>query len=159
MVGAASDKEVLLVAVDNSEASLKLAEFVGKHFPKGFKVNVVHVQCQESYPVAGGSSAAAFSAETQDAINEDQENETIQFLQDVVLPKFAAAGIDATPKVLRVRGSGNSVIGEAICKHADQLKPTFVILTKHSKSALATFFVGSVTKYCLAHIRQPVLVI
>ncbi len=52
----------------------------------------------------------------------------------------------------------NDSIGSIVCKRAEQLMATVVVLAKHNKGAIAEFFVGSVTNYCTKHCKSPVLV-
>lgn len=59
----------------------------------------------------------------------------------------------------RVLGSSTSLIGETICKQAAELDAAFTLLTKSSKNAITNFFVGSVTKYCVQHSQNAVVVL
>lgn len=59
----------------------------------------------------------------------------------------------------RVLGSSTSLIGETICKQAAELDAAFTLLTKSSKNAITKFFVGSVTKYCVQHSQNAVVVL
>ncbi|KXZ53367.1 hypothetical protein GPECTOR_7g1263 [Gonium pectorale] len=52
----------------------------------------------------------------------------------------------------------NESIGAVICKRADQLNASCVVMAKHNKGAIKEFFVGSVCNYCTHHCKAPVLV-
>ena len=80
-------------------------------------------------------------------------------MNDVFLPRASAAGACATATIEHCDSDGSSVIGEAICEFVQHRKPTALVLMKQSKSALARFFVGSVTKYCAANCHVPVIIV
>ena len=50
-------------------------------------------------------------------------------------------------------------IGEAVCKRASALNAAAVCMAKHTRSGLAEFFLGSTTKYCVAHCKSPLVVL
>lgn len=84
--------------------------------------------------------------------------ESAHFLHDRLAPKLEAAGFKAKTVLLRHSSDGASAIGAAICKHAETINAKMVVLTKTSKSALAKFFTGSVTRYAIDHSPAPVLI-
>lgn len=53
----------------------------------------------------------------------------------------------APGEVLASLPADNDSIGAVICKRADQLNASAVVLAKHNKGAIKEFFVGSVTNY------------
>ena len=50
-------------------------------------------------------------------------------------------------------------IGELICVRAEELQTPAVVMSKHSQGAIKEFFLGSVTKYCTQHCKQPVIIL
>ena len=87
-----------------------------------------------------------------------QEVQSARFLHDQVAPRLEKAGFQVKTVVLRHNTDASSSIGAAICKHADTISASMIVMTKISKSAIVKFFCGSVTRYCVAHSSVPVLV-
>uniref|UniRef100_A0A6U2J0P9 UspA domain-containing protein n=1 Tax=Chlamydomonas euryale TaxID=1486919 RepID=A0A6U2J0P9_9CHLO len=52
----------------------------------------------------------------------------------------------------------NDSIGSIICKRAEQVNASAVIMAKHTKGMIKEFIVGSATNYCTRNCRSPVLV-
>eukprot|EP00798_Chlamydomonas_sp_ICE-L_P004764 gene4764-34515_t len=50
-------------------------------------------------------------------------------------------------------------IGRVICRRAERLGASCVVLAKHNRGAIKEFFLGSVTSYCLHHCKMPMLII
>ena len=50
-------------------------------------------------------------------------------------------------------------IGEIICVRAHDLKTPAVVMAKHNQGSIKEFFMGSVSKYCTHHCKQPVIVL
>ena len=50
-------------------------------------------------------------------------------------------------------------IGELICVRAADLKTPAVVMAKHNQTSIKEFFMGSVSKYCTHHCKQPVIVL
>ncbi|KAL3135559.1 hypothetical protein ABBQ38_006038 [Trebouxia sp. C0009 RCD-2024] len=150
----------VLVAVDNSEATLRLVDFAAKHFHgPDYTLHILHIQAVEAAALPGGAGAAAFAYETSDALSEEQEAEARKFLQEVVQPRLSKVNLKPVLHMKRVLGSSSSLIGETICKQAAELDAAFTLLTKSSKNAITKFFVGSVTKYCVQHSQNAVVVL
>lgn len=154
----ASGKGTVLVAVDDSEASLRLVDFVAKTFP-GYEVILTHVHCNEVYPGAGGSGGAYFAQDNQSANNEASEEREVMFMKDTLCPRLEAAGVKPKTELVRIMAAGNKAIANALCKRAENLKPDFLVLSKRSKNAVTMFFVGSCTQDCIRHAPCPIVVV
>eukprot|EP00798_Chlamydomonas_sp_ICE-L_P004230 gene4230-14344_t len=56
-------------------------------------------------------------------------------------------------------------IGQVVSQHAEELDAKMIIMMRHHRKHLPdvldikTFFIGSVTKYCMLHCKQPVFVV
>ncbi len=74
-------------------------------------------------------------------------------------PRLSKVNLKPVLHMKRVLGSSTSLIGETICKQAAELDAAFTLLTKSSKNAITKFFVGSVTKYCVQHSQNAVVVL
>lgn len=72
--------------------------------------------------------------------------------------KLAAKSIPYQVEIAHFLTDADS-IGEAICKRAEALSAAVVLLAKHQKGALSEFFLGSSTKYCITHCKQPLVVL
>jgi len=88
-----------------------------------------------------------------------QEAEARKFLQEVVQPRLNKVNVKVVLHIKRVLGSSTSLIGDTICKQAAELDAAFTLLTKSSKNAITKYFVGSVTKYCVKHSQNAVVVL
>lgn len=49
-------------------------------------------------------------------------------------------------------------IGTVLCKKADELNAAVLVVSRHTKSKLQQFFLGSVSGFCVQHSKRPVLV-
>lgn len=125
----------------------------------GYDVILTHVHCKEVYPGAASSGGAFFSADVQAANNLQAEEKELRFVKDTLCPRLEAAGVKPQMELVRIASSGNKAISEALCKRAEKLNPKFLVLSKHSKSAAAIFFVGSVTQECIRHAPCAVVII
>lgn len=50
-------------------------------------------------------------------------------------------------------------IGRAVCKKAEELGAEPLVVAAHDRSAIETLLLGSVSKYCVAHSKRPVLLL
>jgi nucleotide-binding universal stress UspA family protein len=85
--------------------------------------------------------------------------ETEHFLHKVFEPKASANGAEVISHVINARSDSSGVIGGAICNYVEKHKPAALIMMRQNKSAMTTFFVGSVTKHCAVHCPAPVIVV
>lgn len=90
--------------------------------------------------------------QTQAAASED-------FLEEVFIPKAAAAAAEVSAGILH-KGSDSSMnTGRAICEFADKLQPAALVLMKQNKAPVSHFFRGSLstaasTPMCLSSLCQ-----
>ena len=75
------------------------------------------------------------------------------------MPKAESAGAEVKPVVVAVHNDSSSNIGAAICHYAATVKADALVLMRENKSAVARFFLGSVTKYCAAHSLTPIVIV
>jgi len=150
---------LILLGVDDSPASLKLIDFVAEHFKKGHEFVVTHVHCKELYPLAAGAGGAFFAQHARDVMDREAEEKEVLFLKQNIFPRLEAAGVKFKTELVRTSDRGSSAISTALCKRAEMLKPEFLVLSKHSKSSVAAFFVGSVTQECIRRAPCPVVIV
>jgi nucleotide-binding universal stress UspA family protein len=82
-----------------------------------------------------------------------------EFLKKVFIPKASSKGAEVKATLLHSNPDGSNNIGAAICAWTETHKPAALLMMKENKSAVARFFVGSVTKYCATHCNVPVVII
>ncbi len=75
------------------------------------------------------------------------------------IPKASSAGAEVIATMLHSDPDGSNDIGAAICNYVEKHKPVALLMMKHSKSALARFFLGSVTRYCAIHCHASVIIV
>ncbi len=50
-------------------------------------------------------------------------------------------------------------IGLAVCKKAEELQASMLVMAAHNKSRFEEIIMGSTSKYCVAHCKKPVLLL
>lgn len=88
-----------------------------------------------------------------------QVEATQDFLNNIFIPKASEAGAKVTVTILHSDPDGSRAVGAAICNFVEEHKPVALVLMKQNKSAVARFFVGSVTKYCATKCHVPVIIV
>jgi nucleotide-binding universal stress UspA family protein len=84
---------------------------------------------------------------------------TEEFLQKVFIPEATSAGASVLASILQAEAEGSAGVGQAICDFVNKDKPSALVVMKQNKSALARFFLGSVTKHCATHSHCPVVIV
>ncbi|ORY44499.1 adenine nucleotide alpha hydrolases-like protein, partial [Rhizoclosmatium globosum] len=70
----------------------------------------------------------------------------------------ALADPNHTDKFFAVRVLCSERAGEAICKLVDETQPDILVLGSSGKSHLESFFLGSVSQYCIQNANCPLVV-
>lgn len=84
--------------------------------------------------------------------------EAKEFMKRRFVTKLASRSIAYKVEIVHFL-TDNDSIGEAVCKRAEALSAAAVVMAKHQRGAIAEFFLGSVTKYCTTHCKQPLIVL
>jgi len=92
--------------------------------------------------------------ETKRAVEQHAE----EFIRTKFESKLEELKIPFQVDILRA-STDNDTIGAVICRRADAVNATVVVMAKHTRGAIKEFFVGSATNYCTHHCKQPVLVL
>lgn len=88
-----------------------------------------------------------------------QDDASQEFMTRFCIPKASSAGAEVVATMLHSDPDGSNDIGAAICNYVEKHKPVALLMMKHSKSALARFFLGSVTRYCAIHCHASVIIV
>lgn len=80
------------------------------------------------------------------------------FIEQRFVSKLEASKIPHEVEITHFNTDKDS-IGEIICIRAQELQTPAVVMSKHSQGAIKEFFMGSVTKYCAQHCKQPVIIL
>lgn len=88
-----------------------------------------------------------------------QLDATNKFMHEVFAPKAKSAGAEAFAVIVETDGDSSSHIGKAICEYAEKVKADALVMMRQNKSAMARFFLGSVTRYCAVHSPTPVVIV
>ncbi len=87
-----------------------------------------------------------------------QVNKAEGFIEKRFVSKVEASRIPHQVEITHFNTDKDS-IGEIICVRAEELKSPAVVMAKHNQASIKEFFLGSVTKYCTHHCKQPVIVL
>ncbi|BDA43897.1 hypothetical protein COCOBI_05-0800 [Coccomyxa sp. Obi] len=155
-------KKTLVIAVDNSKECRKALDFALENFPTGYTYHLVHIQPRPpslaSYMVAN-AAAAAFVYENLGSLEQEQIDATNKFMHEVFVPKAQSAGANAFAVIVQTDCDSSSHIGAAICECAKKIRADALVMMRQNRSAVARFFMGSITRYCALHSPTPVLVV
>ncbi|CAL8465654.1 g5190 [Coccomyxa elongata] len=150
----------LIIAVDDSKECLKALDFAHEHFPTGYTYYLVHMQPRPlSYPYIASAVATESAYEHLHAMEKEMAAASHLFMEEVFAPKARSTGAEVCVAVVMVDSDSSRHIGAAICKLAEKAKADALIMMRQNKSAVAHFFLGSVTQYCAAHSPTPVIIV
>lgn len=146
----------VVVAVDANEDSV--AAFVwtlGNLYREGDSLHILHVVPEALSSPASGSIyyPQPIDPETERALWRQAQ----EFIQNEFVEIAKRKGV--TVNVVLVKESRHKHIGWAVCKKAEELQASPLVLACHHKSKLEEMLMGSVSKFCAEHCRQPVLLI
>ncbi|GAB4818574.1 hypothetical protein N2152v2_005620 [Parachlorella kessleri] len=148
---AESGRRVILVAVDDSDASEKAVDWAAENlFKEGDEVHLLHIIPVPMPQVMAGSvvmdmAIPATTLEADPADDQRHINTAKEFIKRRFITKLATRSIPYKVEIVHFLCDSDS-IGEAICKRADALDATAVVMSKHQRGAISEFFLGSSTK-------------
>lgn len=87
-----------------------------------------------------------------------QVSKAESFIERRFVSKLEASSIPYQVEITHFNTDKDS-IGEIICRRAEDLKTPAVVMAKHNQASIKEFFLGSVSKYCTHHCKQPVIVL
>ncbi|KAA6418458.1 MAG: hypothetical protein FRX49_11618 [Trebouxia sp. A1-2] len=80
------------------------------------------------------------------------------FIEQRFVSKVEASKIPHQVEITHFNTDKDS-IAAIICKRAQDLETPAVVMAKHNQGSIKEFFLGSVSKYCTHHCKQPVIVL
>lgn len=146
----------VVVAVDANEESVAAFMWTLVNlYREGDSLHVLHVVPEALSSPASGSIyyPQPIDPETERALWRQAQ----EFIQDEFVEIAKSKGV--TVNVVLVKESRHKHIGWAVCKKAEELQASPLVLACHHKSKLEEMLLGSVSKFCAEHCRQPVLLI
>lgn len=152
---------VLLLAVDNSDTSEEVLEWsINNVMKEGDEIHLLHIIPVPMPEVIGGIGAMDSIVTVDPDPQTDLKHiaEAKEFMKRRFVTKLASRNIAYKVEIVHFL-TDNDSIGEAICKRGEALGAAAVIMAKHQRGAIAEFFLGSVTKYCTHHCKQPLIVL
>ena len=92
---------------------------------------------------------------------EEEASQVLQqagaFIQSEFVGLAATKGVEVN--VVLVKDSKHKHVGWAVCAKAEELDAAPLVLATHHKSYFAEMLLGSVSKFCAANCKQPVLLV
>lgn len=152
---------VILLAVDDTDVSEDVLEWSIKNLHKeGDEFHLLHIIPVPMPEVIGsiGAMDSVITVEPDPAEDVKHIADAKEFLKKRFVTKLASRNIAYKVEIVHFL-TDNDSIGEAICKRAEALQAAAVVMAKHQRGAIAEFFLGSVTKYCTHHCKQPLVVL
>jgi nucleotide-binding universal stress UspA family protein len=80
-----------------------------------------------------------------------------EFIAAEFVALAARRGVEVT--VILLKDSRHKHVGRAVCRKAEELGAAPLVLATHHKSYWAEMLLGSVSKFCAANCKQPVLLV
>ncbi|GAB4814133.1 hypothetical protein N2152v2_001179 [Parachlorella kessleri] len=113
---------------------------------------------------ATGSDYVPILLESDPQEDIDHVDAARRFIKERAGDQMTAAGVPFKVAIVHFATDAGSV-GEAICNRASYLQVRLkcqadaVVMRKHQRGRLATLLLGSVTDYCLHHLKQPLILL
>ncbi|KAI7840666.1 hypothetical protein COHA_005588 [Chlorella ohadii] len=152
---------VLLLAVDDSDVSETVLEWtIDNVYKQGDEIHLLHIIPVPMPEVIGGIGAMDSIVTVDPDPQTDLKHiaDAKEFMKRRFVTKLASRNIAYKVEIVHFL-TDNDSIGEAVCKRAEALNAAAVVMAKHQRGAIAEFFLGSVTKYCTHHCKQPLVVL
>lgn len=158
-----SSKRVILVAVDDSDASVTVLDWVIDNLVKSGddEIHLFHVIPIPMPEIIGTGSYMMDSVVTVDP-DPKEDLKHIHTAKEMITHRFLArlASRQIPYKVEIVHFlTDNDSIGEAICKRSEALNANAVAMAKHQRGKISEMFLGSAAKYVTQHCKRPVIII
>ncbi len=108
-------------------------------------------------PASGSLYYPSYDAES-DQLWEKAES----FIRSEFVAAAAARGVDCHVQLTKMREGGHrrhKHVGMAVCEKAEELDAQPLVLFAHHRSFLEEWLLGSVSKFCAANCKSPVLLV
>ena len=147
----------ILVALDDTEASRRVAQFVNELFVgDGFEIIGLNVSPASVpwIPPVGYGEVYAFPVAPAGATSPDEVEEAESVATEHATQTVEEAGLEADERYAAV----GEVVGE-ICRAAVDQDADLIVVGSHDKGAFKRFLVGSVSTSLVHEAPRPVLVV
>jgi nucleotide-binding universal stress UspA family protein len=149
----------VVVAVDASEDSVTAFRWTIENvWRPGDNLHILHV-VPDFYSGVPAPGSIFYPGESYD---EDMDSTLVQQARDFIREFFIAdangRGIGNVHVVL-VKEARHKHVGRTVCIKAEELEASPLVLSAHHRNALEEMFLGSVSKYCAAHCKRPILLV
>lgn len=152
-------KRHLLVPVDESKASQRVLQWtLDNLYREGDEIHLFHVVPPGQYVVLSTDLGMEEVVEDDKETQERVEANARKFLNETFVPVLQEKNIPYQLEIVKF-STDNDSIGSIVCKRADQINASAIVMAKHTKGAIKEFFLGSVSNYCTHHSIAPVLVL
>lgn len=158
---AAASSRVVLVAVDDTPASVAAFSFVAQHLlrPEDH-LHLVHVIPRLVFSAQLGVSPVDFVPTSDSTAYEQSLARAERFILDKFVRQLPASFSGAPPVVHIIKSETDTEsVGHVLVKKADALGACFLALASNSRSRVAELLLGSVTQHVLHNSRRPVVVV
>ncbi|KAK9805202.1 hypothetical protein WJX72_005879 [[Myrmecia] bisecta] len=156
-------KRSWLIPVDDSDASEEALQWtLDNLFKKGDEIHFFHVVPLPVPEMVGGVGLGGVGdfimADPDPKIDQKHIRDAQEFIQRRYIPRCEAGRVDYKIEIVHF-GTDCDSVGAVICQRAEKLNAAGVVMAKHNRGRISEFFLGSVTKYCTHHSKQPVVVL
>lgn len=159
-----SVSRTILIPVDDTDGSEQALDWVLANLLRdGDAVHFFHVvphpQAQLLTGGVGLADAGEFMVAPPDPKDDKKQVSKAEgFIERRFANKLQQAKIPYEVEITHFNTDKDS-IGELICVRAVLLQTPAVVMAKHNQTSIKEFFMGSVSKYCTHHCKQPVIVL
>lgn len=124
-------------------------------YREGDAVHVLHVVPEALSSPASGS--IYYPQPTDPEVDRALWRQAEEFIRDEFVEPAERHGVAVN--VVLVKESRYKTVGWAVCRKAEELQASPLVLAAHQKSKLEEMLLGSVSKFCVSHCKRPVLLI
>lgn len=159
-----TSSRTILVPVDDTIGSEQALDWVISNlYRQGDEIHFFHVVPNPQAKLLGGglglADAGEFMVQAPDPKDDRKQVSTAEgFIEQRFVSKVEASKIPHQVEITHFNTDKDS-IGAIICKRAQDLQTPAVVMAKHNQGSIKEFFLGSVSKYCTHHCKQPVIVL
>ncbi|KAL3149611.1 hypothetical protein ABBQ32_002380 [Trebouxia sp. C0010 RCD-2024] len=163
-MGSGKAGRTIFIPVDNTDGSeLALDWVISNLYRSGDELHFFHVVPNPQAKLLGGGMGLADVGEFMVAPPDPKDDrQQIRKAEDFIQQRFVAkAESHKIPHQIEIThfNTNKDSIAEIICIRAQDLQTPAVVMAKHNQGSIKEFFMGSVSKYCTHHCKQPVIVL
>lgn len=127
-------------------------------YREGDRLHVVHVVPDvASMAPRGFYYPEAYQSSDLEDATQCLSNQAEDFIQGTIVHMAKERGIEVN--LVIVKEKKHKHIGKAVCEKAEELEAAPLVLATHDKSYFERMLLGSISNYCLAKCKRPVLLL